>query len=117
MDPPRLWVRLRFVRIDPAREDRLQPRIDARSAERLLHERVEAEGRQVPFVEHDRMAQLDRLLVVDVGLEQIEQRPRARAVAPVPGDGGPAIQHLPIVSDPGPPCRCDLELQNCKPAI
>ncbi len=34
-----------FVWIDAAREQRLEPRVDARSAEAALHERVEAEGR------------------------------------------------------------------------
>ena len=50
-------IRLRFVRIDASREQRLEPRVDAGPAERLLHEGVEAEARQVAVVEDDRMAQ------------------------------------------------------------
>ena len=71
--------RLRLVRIDPARENRLEPRIDARSAQRLLHERVEAERRQVPFVEHNRMAQRDRPLVVGVAASSRSNSARERS--------------------------------------
>jgi hypothetical protein len=95
------------VGIDPAREERFQPRVDARAAERLLDQRVEAEPRQVPFVEHNRMAQLDRPLVIDAGVEEIEQRARARAVPPVPGDGRFAIKHPLIVIH----SRCDCRLR------
>ena len=65
-----------LVRIDPAREEILQPRIDARAAEPLLDQRVEAEAGQVAFVEHDRMAQRDRAAVVGLFVEQIEERAR-----------------------------------------
>ena len=84
----------RFVRVDPAREKRFEPFVDASPAERFLDERVEAERRQVPFVEHDRMAQRDRLAVVRVLGDDVEERTRTGAVAAIPGhDGGPIDRH------------------------
>ena len=49
-------TRRTLVRIDPSREEGLEPRIDAREAESLFYQRVEAEPRQVAFVKDDRMA-------------------------------------------------------------
>ena len=46
-----------------------------------LDQRVEAERRQVAFVEDDRMAEIDRPAVVRLVGYQIEQRARTRAVA------------------------------------
>src|SRR5262249_34499105 len=73
-----------LVRIDAARKERLEPSIEAGTSERLLDQRVEAERRQVPFVEHDRMAERDRLAVVRVLGQQIEERSGPRTVAAVP---------------------------------
>ena len=61
------------------------------ATERLLHQRVEAEGRQMPFVEHDRMPERDRLTVVGIVGEQIEEHPRSLAVAAIPGNEHPSI--------------------------
>ena len=69
----------------------LEPLVDAGAAERLLHQRVETEGRQVPFVEHDRMPKRDRLAVVGIVREQIEEHPRSLAVAAIPGNEDPTI--------------------------
>ena len=44
----------------------------------LLDERVDGKRRQVPLVEHHRVPQRDRPLVVPGVVEQVEQRPRAR---------------------------------------
>ncbi len=52
------------VRIDASREQRLETLVDARPAQTALHQRVEAEGRQMALVEDDRMAQRDRAAVV-----------------------------------------------------
>ena len=81
----RCWpLRGRFVRVDAAREKILEPRVDARTAQRLLDEGVEAEARQVPLVEHDRMAQRNRLAVVRLVREQVEQLARPCAAVSVP---------------------------------
>ncbi len=77
--------------IDPAREQGLERRIDARFSERLLQERVEAERRQVAFIEDDRMAQLDGPAVVRVLGQQIEQPARPIAVAAIASEEGVAI--------------------------
>ena len=90
-----------------SRADRSRARTASRAggsmlgaAEPFLHQRVEAERRQVAFVEHDRMAQRDRLAVVRVVGEQIEQRARALAVAPVPRRGGPSrSKTIPAIVD------------------
>ena len=57
-------------------------------AQPALHERVEAEGRQMALVEHNRMPQRDRTAVVGVFADQIEKRLRPRAVASIPVDQG-----------------------------
>ena len=75
-----------FVRVDAACEQRLEAWVDARLSERLLHQRVEAESGQMPFVEHQRMAQRDRLSVVGFVGEQIEERFRPLAITAVPLD-------------------------------
>ena len=74
--------------VDPSREQPFQLRVDARLAEAFLDQRVEAESGQMALVEHDGMAQRDRLAVVRLFREQVEERARARAVPPVPIDGG-----------------------------
>ena len=74
------------MRIDPSRKKRFEPRVDARAAECSLHERIEAEAREVTLVEHDRMAQRDRLAVVRLVYEEIENLARSLAIAAVPGD-------------------------------
>jgi hypothetical protein len=76
---------LRFVRVDAAREQLLEAGVDARAPESALHQRVEAERGQVPLVEHDGVPQRDRPLVVGLGRHQVENRPRALAVAGIPG--------------------------------
>src|SRR5207248_7764352 len=50
-------ARALLVGIDAAREERLEPRVDAWAAKTFLDQRVEAEGRQMSFVEHNRMPQ------------------------------------------------------------
>ena len=60
---------------------------------------------QVALVEHDRMAQRDRLAVVRLVGEQIEQRARARAVAAIPSQHLVAVQGHPIIFTRKPP-RC-----------
>ena len=86
-DVPRGWAWcVCFTWIDAAGEQVLELLVDAGAAERLFHQRVEAERRQVPFVEHDRMPKRDRLAVVGIIREQIEEHPRSLAVAVIPGD-------------------------------
>src|SRR6185295_12277201 len=64
----------RFVgRIDAAREQRLEPAVDARAVQRALDQRVEAEGREMALVEDDGMTQRDRLGVVRPLVQQIEK--------------------------------------------
>ena len=90
----------RLVRIDPAREERFETAVDARAAERLLHERVEAERWQVAFVEDDRMAQRNRLRVVGLVVDEVEERARSRAVAAIPVDERRAVQrHESVIID------------------
>ena len=60
--------------------------VDPGPAERPLDQRVEAERRKMTLVEDDRMPQGDRLAVVGVSGEQIEEHPRSFAVAAIPGD-------------------------------
>src|SRR5204863_673464 len=96
-----LWTRrsgrLRFMRVDTAGEERLEPRVDARAAETFLDQGVEAESRQVAFIEHDRMTQRDRAAVVRVNVEEIEKRARAFAVAPVPRRDGLTVDSHPTI--------------------
>src|SRR5439155_9718046 len=67
--------------IDAAREDRFEMLVDAGTAESLLDQRVDGEGRQVALVEDDRIAQRDWLVQIGGRVEQVEQRARARARA------------------------------------
>ena len=83
------------MRIDAAREQRFEAGVDARPAERLLHQRVEAERRQVAFVEHDRMAQRDRPAVIRLLGQQVEERARPRAVALVPATAASRSNDIP----------------------
>ena len=80
----RVTSRVGFVRVDAAREQRLEMRIDARLAEPALHQRVEAESRQVSFVEHQRMAERDRPRVVGLVPDEIEEHLRSLAIPCVP---------------------------------
>ena len=79
------------VGIDAAREQVLEPASTPGLTEPALEQGDDAEGRQVAFVEHDRIAQRDRPGVVGVGIEQVEQPARALAVALVPVDETLAI--------------------------
>jgi hypothetical protein len=74
-----------LVRIDAAGEERLQAGVDAGPPQPLLHERVEAEGGQMPVVEDNRMPERDWLRVVGLVGEQVEDRPRTFAVPAIPG--------------------------------
>jgi hypothetical protein len=76
--------RLILGRIDTAREQRFECGVDAGAAKRALDQCVEAESRQVAFVEDDRMAEVDGPAVVRRVCNEIEQRLRPRAVTRVP---------------------------------
>ena len=90
-------VRLLLVRIDAAREHRFEVRVDAGAPEALLHHRVEAECRQVAFIEHERMPQRDRSAVIRLVCDEVEDRSRARAVAAIPVERRGTVQgHLSI---------------------
>src|SRR6185295_11810850 len=54
--------------------------------EAALHQGIEAEGREVTFVENDRMAQGDGTAVVRLVIDQVEQPFRAGTVPQVPID-------------------------------
>src|SRR5262249_405165 len=86
----------RFVRIDAAREQRLETLVDARAAERLLDQRVEAESRQMAVVEHDGVAQIDRPAVVDVLGQHVEQLPRTGAIAAILLESGRPVEVHPL---------------------
>ena len=75
--------RRRFRRIDASGKQALQAGVDARAAKGLLDQRVEAEAWQVAFVEHDGMAQRNRLAVVRLVCQHREQFVRPRAVPAV----------------------------------
>ena len=85
------------MRIDPAREQRLESAIDAGATERFLHQRVKAERRQVSFVEHDRVTKGDRPAVIGVLGQQIEELLRPFPVADIPRHEEVAIQHPGII--------------------
>src|SRR4051812_36930469 len=70
-------------RIDSPREQLLQSLVDSAAMERALDERVEAEGGQVAFVKDNRMPQIDRLTVVRLFCQQIEQQLRSLTHASV----------------------------------
>src|SRR5581483_11463936 len=63
--------RIVLARIDAASKQLLEMVVDAGTSERFLDERVEAEGRQMSFVEHDRVALSDRAVVVRIGGEEV----------------------------------------------
>src|SRR4029453_386974 len=81
----------RFGRIDTSRKQGFEGRIDARTTHRFLHQRIEAERWEVSLVEDDRVPQCNRLAVVRLVYEQIEQGLRAVAVASIPGHQPGAI--------------------------
>ena len=67
--PDLVWTRSRDFRAGPFRATLVSPQgwtalSHALAAERPLDQRVEAEGRKVPFVEDDRMPQIDRPTVI-----------------------------------------------------
>src|SRR6187401_2372949 len=72
------------LRIDAAREQPLETFVNARTTEPFLHEGVEAEGREVPLVEHNRVTERNGTGVVGVGLDDVEQLPRSLPIATVP---------------------------------
>lgn len=73
-----------IIGIDPAREKRLQPFIDAGAPVCSLHEGIEAEGGQVSFVKDDWVAQRDWPLIVRSVIDQREECGSAGAIAFVP---------------------------------
>src|SRR5438067_943623 len=98
------------MRIDAARKQRLEPLIDARPAQRLLHERIEAEPRQVSLIKHDRMPQCDGLAVIGLLADHIKQQPSPRAIASIPVEQRAAIHgvntlpcHLKMSNELWPP--------------
>ncbi len=76
--------RLILRRIDAAREQGFECGVDAGAAQRALHQGVEAEGRKVAFVEHDRVAEADGPAVVRRVCNEIEQCLRSCTVARIP---------------------------------
>ena len=63
------------VGIDAAREQLFEPLVRRRARPRpSLDQRDQAERRQMPFIEHDRVAQRDRPSVVRGRIDQIEER-------------------------------------------
>src|SRR5206468_3968372 len=86
------------VWINPAREQRFEARVDARPSQRSFHERVEAERGQMAVVEHDRLPQRDRALVVSGGLDEIEQRPGPFTVALIPRHDARAVERHSLTS-------------------
>src|SRR3954464_4938837 len=74
----------RFMRIDTAREQRLQRFVDARPAEGFLNQGVEAEAGKVSFVEDNRVPQGNRPAVIRCLSDGVKQQPAPFPVAPVP---------------------------------
>ena len=72
-----------LVGIDAAREQSLEPCVDARLAERALDQGVEAEAREMALVEDERMPEGYRSRVICRVIEEIEQRRGTFPVAPV----------------------------------
>ena len=79
--------------IDAAGEEGFQPGVDPRPPQPALDERVDAEGGDVPLVEHHGMTEGYRLLVVGVGGQQVEEAGGPAAGVPVPGDAGFPLDH------------------------
>jgi hypothetical protein len=71
--------------IDPSREELFEPLVDPGAPEGSLDQGIEAERRQMALVEDDGMPKRDRLTVVGVAGEEIEEHPRPLAVAAIPG--------------------------------
>ena len=88
---------LGFVGIDAAREQSLETRVDALAAETLLHERVEAEPRQMALVEDDGVSERDGPAVVHLLRQHVEQLAGTGAIAPVPGDGRRTVKCHPLI--------------------
>ena len=88
-----------IVRIDPAGKQVFEALVDARMSEAFLDERVEAERRQVPLVEDDRMPESDRARVVGVRPDEIEQLFRAQPVATIPVDNLCAVESRGVRGD------------------
>ena len=73
-----------FGRVDAAREQRLQALVEWRLIQRAANQRVEAERRQVPFVKDQRMALGNRLAVVRLVCNEIEDGARTLPVLLIP---------------------------------
>src|SRR5262249_8483167 len=71
-------------RIDAARERGLEPFVDARPAEPLLYQRVDAECGEVPLVKDDGVTERDRARVIRLGSDDVEQLARSLAIVTVP---------------------------------
>ena len=78
--------------VDAALEERLVSGVDPGVAQAALHERVDGEGRQVPLVEADRVAQRDRPRRVGFRQHAVEERQGAPPIAPIPGGEGRPIE-------------------------
>src|SRR2546422_3402351 len=74
-------------RIDAAREQHLELRVDAGRSQGGLHQRIEAERGHVAFVEHDGVPERDRVTVVGTLVDQeVEQGAGSLSIAAVPGN-------------------------------
>ena len=85
----------RLIRIDAAFEELLELRVDSGQSERALDERVDVERGQMPLVEADRVAQVDRTVVVRLRREEPEDLLASPPVAPEPLRRGGAIDGFP----------------------
>ncbi len=86
---PEIGRRLRqglVFRIDAAREERLVVLVDALLFQHELDQRVDREGRQVPFVEDDRVAQRNGAVVVRLFARNSENLLRDGAPLAIPAD-------------------------------
>ncbi|PYR29965.1 MAG: hypothetical protein DMF90_28720 [Acidobacteria bacterium] len=95
---PRGWTGRRgglgpgFRWIYPASEEGFEARVDARSPQALLDERIEAERREMALIKDDRVAERNRLCVVRIFGEQVEERGRSLPVSDIPRHQGVSIQ-------------------------
>ena len=92
-------------RIDATRKQLFEPFVDALTPKTFLHERVEAEGRQVTFVEHHRVAERDGAGIIGVRTNEVEEFTRPLPVSAVP------IYEL-LAIDRGCYCRHGCRLQD-----
>jgi hypothetical protein len=101
---------LRFVRVDAAREQCLETRVDALLAEATFHQRVEAESGEMTFVKDQWVPQRDRPRVVGLVGDELEERFRALTIARVPIEQMPAVQC-------GGDCRHDSDMESSMRAM